>query len=144
MIILNEGKLNLIKNLFAKEDIALAYLHGSYALNRETALSDLDIAVYFPFRSAYENLKRELHLESKIAKILKFENVEVKNLANSPILFKYKVVSKGKCIYCADESFRVKFEEQVIIEYLDFKFVLDEQNYYLFRRIEEGTYGYRP
>jgi len=62
----------------------------------------------------------------------------------APPLLKHRVVTRGRVVFCRDERGRSRLEARTILEYLDFKPVLEIQYRCLKRRLEGGRFGVRP
>lgn len=113
----------LEKNL-GGENVLFAYLHGSYAEGEETALSDLDIAV---FAEEGLGLKEMAGLSRKLSRELEVE-VDISVLNDASTGFRHQVLKKGELIYSRDEVRRRRFEEEVYRKYLDMKPFMERFN----------------
>ncbi len=132
------GNVHLIE-VYRELGVAVVYLYGSYAREEPSPFSDVDIGVILAEdvpREKYLHVK--LELMDRISKILKHPKVEVRVLNETPVVFRYEVVRDGCLAYCSDEDMRVDFEAGTMMEYFDFKYVLDEYYHHLMKRIEEG------
>ena len=83
----------------------------------------------------------ESELVFKLEKALEAGPVDIVVLNKAPILLRYQVLKYGEIIYCRSEEERIKFHEETIRLYLDFLPFRAVQNYYLQKRINEGTFG---
>jgi predicted nucleotidyltransferase len=127
------------------KDICVLYLFGSAATGRRTALSDIDIAVLLPASVAgVEYFDRRLEMTVELMGVLGENKIDLVILNEAPPLLRQRVVTSGTVIYCRDEKERNGFEARAILEYLDFKPVLDLQYQYLKERLQEGRFGVRP
>jgi len=127
-----------------EQEIVALYLFGSAAAGTQTPLSDIDIAVLLPENiPAHQHFDRRLQMTLDLMKLLGTDKIDLVILNQAPPLLKYQVINRGKVIYCRDERQRSHFEARVILEYLDFKPVLDLQFEYLKRRLREGRFGVR-
>ncbi len=139
-----EPYLPKLKGLFQRPELSLAYLYGSYARGQAWTYSDVDIAVLFA-----EDIEAEDYLDyllryiGEVADILGFENVDVKELNGAPVEFQYQVIKGGQALYVREEEERMHFEAEVMIEYLDFKPILDEYYHHLAKRIKERRFSAR-
>ncbi|HHU82860.1 MAG TPA: nucleotidyltransferase domain-containing protein [Firmicutes bacterium] len=123
--------------------VRFAYLFGSQAKGTAGRLSDIDVAVFFD-EAAYIRgsiYGPESELVFKLEKALEAGPVDIVVLNKAPILLRYQVLKYGEIIYCRSEEERIKFHEETIRLYLDFLPFRAVQNYYLQKRINEGTFG---
>jgi predicted nucleotidyltransferase len=125
-------------------EVVLAYLYGSYAAGQTWAESDLDIGVVFQDEGTsydifQQALRHAAELQSKIGKI----EIDLRELNGAPVEFLMQVIQTGRCLYARNERERVQFETRVIMEYLDFKPVLDEYYRELRHRLKEGHFSAR-
>lgn len=131
----DEGLVKAYRNL----GVIAVYLYGSYARGEPSPFSDVDIAVLLTDDIPVERyLDVELELMDNISRILGHPEVEVRVLNKTPVVFRYEIVRDGRLSYCCDEDARVEFEANTMLEYFDFKHVLDEYYHHLAKRIEEG------
>ena len=129
----------------AERRVLALYLFGSAAGDRRTRLSDIDIAVLLPDSVPKgEYLDRRLEMTVELMGLLHEDDIDLVILNEAPPLLKHRVVTRGRVVFCRDERARNRFEARVILEYLDFKPVLELQYRYMKRRLEEGRFGVRP
>lgn len=122
-----------------KHDILLAYVFGSAAEGKRRKDSDFDLAI---FRDRNSKLNEfDLVKETNIAVIIPNLHLSVVDLESSPLFLKQ--IIGGVCIYERDKYLQTNTEAMVMNIYFDTQHFRDVQNYYLQKRIEEGTYGYR-
>jgi predicted nucleotidyltransferase len=127
-----------------EQEIIALYLFGSAATGTQTPLSDIDIAVLLPEDiPVHQYFDRRLQMTLDLMQLLGANEVDLVILNQAPPLLKHQVISHGKVIYCRDEPQRRRFEARAILEYLDFKPILDLQFEYLKRRLREGKFGVR-
>ena len=126
---------NKLKNIFKKYPyITCAYLFGSYATGKKSALSDVDIAVLLnknapKGRKLIHNLD---YLSYQIACCLKVKEVDVIELNTKGPVFVHNVLKTGKLIYDANPSERIKFVTKIISYYCDFQPQINFMNKYYF------------
>jgi predicted nucleotidyltransferase len=126
------------------QEIIALYLFGSAATGTQTPLSDIDIAVLLPEDiPVHQYFDRRLQMTLDLMQLLGAKEVDLVILNQAPPLLKHQVISHGKVIYCRDEPQRSRFEARALLEYLDFKPILDLQFEYLKRRLREGKFGVR-
>ncbi len=138
-----EKHLPQLKNFFAAQpEVVLAYLYGSYATKRVWAESDLDIAVLFDDGiAAYDQFQLALRYGVDLSDLVGGVEIDVRELNPAPVEFRMQVIEPGRCLYARGEEERIQFEAQTILEYLDFKPVLDEYYHHLARRIKEKRFS---
>lgn len=116
--------------------ICLAYLFGSFAINKINELSDVDIA-YLLSRDKGLSFGQEMELAGKVAKALKTDEFDLIQLNQAPAFFSYKVISTGKTIYSRSRKEKEDFESQVFMQYLDMKPMRDMYFRQMMRHIRE-------
>ena len=108
-----------LKNLLAgREDIAFAYLHGSFVQGEE--FRDVDVAVFLGDGAprSTDDVEYEISLSLQLEKELGLP-VDVKILNNAPLAFRYHA-SRGTLLLTKDESAREDFLNRTWSEYFDF------------------------
>lgn len=83
------------------------------------------------------SLDEILDLEVKITLALKTEKSDLIILRDVPLILKFRVISRAKIIYNANDDLRCEFEERVMWEYYDFLFRLNEFNRQYFASLKE-------
>jgi uncharacterized protein YutE (UPF0331/DUF86 family)/predicted nucleotidyltransferase len=107
-----ELKENIADFLKREAKVKLAYIFGSYGTKYQNTDSDLDLAVLFddpPDMSEQMELAARLELELE-----KYNNIDLINLNNVKLAFKYEVVKSGELIYSRDEIETAEFKEEVL------------------------------
>ncbi len=99
-----------------KKIIAL-FLFGSYGTEKQTPLSDVDLA-FLPKDGDFE-LEKELSFMSKLEEIAKTEDINAVNLRKASIELQIEIISSGQLLYSRDEHQLADFKEQVIKFYCD-------------------------
>ncbi|MHA1579690.1 MAG: type VII toxin-antitoxin system MntA family adenylyltransferase antitoxin [Candidatus Freyarchaeota archaeon] len=128
-----------LRRVYKKLGVVVVYLYGGYARGEPTKFSDIDVGVILDKRVPREKyLDITLELMDEISRFLRFPDVDVRVLNEAPVVFRFGVVRDGCLAFCSDESLRVEFEAGTMMEYFDFKYVLDEYHRHLVKRIEEG------
>ena len=117
-----------IKNFCQKKDeIIFVYLFGSYSENKQNSKSDLDLAIYFkkPDKISLTELNYEL------SKLLSIDKIDIVVLNKASILMQFRVIQRGKLVYCKDEITRIRYEAKIMSFYYD-------RQYYYKRHIKEN------
>ena len=125
-----------IETVLAREsDVLLGYLFGSRATGLSHAFSDVDVGVYLKDGTTGYYLERERGLSVALMLKLGMDEVDVTLLNVAGPELRYKVISEGKLIFCRDEGERVRFEERAMLDFFDNKFIFDEYDKMLHKRI---------
>ena len=106
---------------FEYEQIAFAYLFGSVAAGEQTALSDIDIAVYLR-KYAHFSFEDTLQFQGDCCRILKRNDVDVLiiNKTRSLLLLE-DIIRNGQIIYNTDSRLLDDFELSTLHVACDFK-----------------------
>lgn len=132
----------IVKYFSQDEEVMLAYLYGSYAKGNADIRSDVDIALLVRQKPRLIT-KKEIAYALEIENIIKNTEVDVRILNDSPLAFQYQVVKKGRLIFCRNQRLRVRYESNLINEYLDFKPYIEYYDRCMYKNIKEGQLGYR-
>jgi hypothetical protein len=118
---------NKIKEFCEKYKIVFGYLFGSYIENDRTLNSDLDIAIYLkePYRISLAEINSEL------IKILNRDRVDIVILNKASLFMQFKIIQKGKLVYCSNDLMRIRYETKIMSLYFD-------RQYYYKRHIAEN------
>jgi uncharacterized protein len=102
--------------LTEEQNIVFAYLFGGLARNRQTVLSDVDIAIYV------RNMKKldYLDLLGKISDTLGIDGVDLIILNTAPISLAGRVLQGRKVLVDKDPFLRHQYESLALREYFDF------------------------
>lgn len=133
-----------LSSYFAKkEEILLAYLFGSVAEEKQTKLSDLDVAVLVESNRLQELDQEPFGYQAAITTdlmaLLRTNDVDVVILNHATPLLAYEVVKYGIKVFCRDDDERIRFEVHIFQQYVDTKPLREIQHYYLTERIKNGT-----
>ncbi|TDO94054.1 uncharacterized protein YutE (UPF0331/DUF86 family) [Halanaerobium saccharolyticum] len=106
-----ELKENIADFLKKEVNVKLAFIFGSYGTKYQNTDSDLDLAVFFDDPpEILEQMELAARLELELGKY----DIDLINLNNVKIDFKYEVVTGGKLIYSRDEIETAEFKEEVL------------------------------
>ncbi len=127
-------------DLFAQNNVILAYLFGSEARDESGPLSDVDIAVLFaPNLDKSVRFRHVLILSNELGVILQRDDVQVVDLQEASPLMRHRVYYDGRLLYCPDDSVRVKFETKALRDYVDTAPLRRLKKKYLYQRFAEGA-----
>ncbi|MEW6740889.1 MAG: nucleotidyltransferase domain-containing protein [Nitrospirota bacterium] len=109
-----------------RDEVSALYIFGSAANGKETAESDIDIAVLINDRKrgrkTYESLKKTYYSASPKFSL---RPIDIVVLNTAPPFLKHRIIKTGKVLFDRNRRLRVRFTTQAIIEYLDFKPIED-------------------
>lgn len=115
--VLDEELLGTVTELLrSSEAVQLAYLFGSQAEGKTSALSDIDIAVLFN-SDADDDAHRRLF--SKLAGVLNTYEIDLVDLGGAPPLLQHHVISHGRLLLERDHAVKVRFERDAMLRYFD-------------------------
>ncbi|EHQ89167.1 type VII toxin-antitoxin system MntA family adenylyltransferase antitoxin [Desulfosporosinus youngiae] len=121
---------NLPQSLVGLEQqISAVILFGSLAANKETPLSDVDLAILY-HKNLSPNQLNELHIRVMgiITDLLQSDDIDVINLNTAPLTIQYGAIKQSKILLLNNRDEYIDYWEQTVKYYLDFKPLLDECN----------------
>jgi hypothetical protein len=131
-----------LKSALEKEEaLIFGYIFGSYAKDRISLLSDVDIAVYMDDKIK-DRFDKRLDLIDMITRILKTDEVDLIVLNDAPLSMVFQVLKTKKLLFSKDDAKRIEFEVRAIKNYLDTEILRKRAWEAMKRRIEEERYGY--
>jgi len=123
--VLNASK-EKINEIFSRYDVIFAYLFGSQLSAEIGRLSDVDIAIYFDEAlTKQERFNRMLKIGGELSSLLKRDDIDIVVLNDAYPLLAHRVIKQGKVIFSSDEKKRIDFEIRAVMNYLDFKPLLE-------------------
>ena len=82
------------------DEVEFAFIYGSYAVNKETPMSDVDIAIYQKNdKSRYDLRITELKVESELTRLLPVYKFDVRSMNDAPIIIVGKILNEGKLLF---------------------------------------------
>lgn len=122
---LNDSCLEELRSL----GVGLVYLYGSHAEGYASPQSDFDVGIVF----VDKNLPMDMmEIHGKLYDIftevfpVSFQNdIDLVYLQQTPISFQYSIIQHSSVIYEISPIFRADYEERLVREYLDFKYIKD-------------------
>jgi uncharacterized protein len=133
--------------LASQDEVVLAYLFGSWARGQAGSLSDVDIAVLLAGNPDEDHsLDRRMDLAADLNALLAGADVDVVILNQAPVALAYRVLRDGLLLSCRDQDVRIQYTARIVMEYLDFKPVLELFERAVLERARRGelTDGYSP
>ena len=136
--------INRLKEFFnSRIDVVAAYVFGSYASDKLSTESDIDIAVLLDEkvrRKDYSFVKQEII--TALIENLSFNKVDVVLLNTAPPLLCHEVIKKGTVICSRNEEKRIEFTVKAAMRYLDTIHLRNIQDRIIHERIRSGDFGY--
>jgi predicted nucleotidyltransferase len=115
-----------LKGKLHRLGVAVVYLFGSRATGRESRLSDIDIGVVLKEAPSGKGTRDIYHnLYGLFTEIYPAAKLDIVFLHEDHLSLQYSVVREGKILFETDPEFTVDYENRVMNQYLDFRFVLD-------------------
>lgn len=141
---MNKTIISRIKNyLYARDDVVVGYIFGSYPTEKISKRSDIDIAVLFRDnidRKDYGNIK--LSIINDLIRLLSFDRIDVIILNIASPLLSHEVIKKGLLLFSKDEDKRIEYIVKVTMYYLDTIYLRRVQDRILHEKIRSGNFGY--
>jgi len=107
---------------FAKrDDIIFAYLFGSYAKEKQTHLSDIDIAVYIREKKGISDKKLKILMD--LSKLLKTDDIDLVILNEAPISLLTKILAHKIILNDKSPTIRHSFESLNMRMGFDFSYL---------------------
>jgi len=134
-----ELRQRLTHYLTSRTDVVAAYLYGSLAEGRASALSDIDLGILIGAELTEDRLWRvEDALAADLRRVLGIDRVDLVLLNLAPVRIRYEVITKGTLLYSADDWARADVESYVLRRYWDFARYLEEYDRCFLVSIKEG------
>lgn len=135
---------SLVEKLKRDGDVLAVYLFGSYAEDKQTGLSDIDLAVLldqeFPPGRFFE---KKLELLAAATSSLRTDEVDLVILNQAPPALSYRILCKGRLLLEKEggKAQRVSFQASTYDRYFDFMPIERILHEGLIRRIKEDRFG---
>ncbi|MBC2741625.1 MAG: nucleotidyltransferase domain-containing protein [Desulfosarcina sp.] len=116
----------LVQSVVCDKDVIALYSFGSLAQNALKPLSDLDFGVLLSNRMDKTNcFDKHIELIGLFTDLLKTEEIDLILMNHVPANIAFQILKTGKLLLCNDRQALTDFREQVVMSYLDFKYVRD-------------------
>ena len=107
-------------------EVMALYSLGSAATNELKPLSDLDFAILLSFRlTKRQRFDKHLDLIGVFNIVFHTDEIDLTILNDASFRFCFEVLKTGNLLYCKHKAELVDFHDQVIKNYLDFKYFRD-------------------
>ena len=114
--------IRITSEYFAKrDDIIFAYLFGSYAKEKQTHLSDIDIAVYIREKKGISDKKLKILMD--LSKLLKTDDIDLVILNKAPISLLTKILAHKIILNDKSPTIRHSFESLNMRMGFDFSYL---------------------
>jgi predicted nucleotidyltransferase len=123
----------------ATDFVRLAYLHGAHARGTQTHLSDVDIAVLLDGAAAGD-IHARLDILASMQDACGREDIDLLILNEAGPIIKNRVIRYGRLIFERSQRERMRFEETVIKEALDFQYFSRQYDDALFQQLSKGRF----
>lgn len=106
----NKEVIQKIKDyLYNRDDIAIAYLFGSFDTEDFNSSSDIDIAILSMKEISYSEC---LRMNSELEDLIKFP-IDLNNIESLPEYIQIQILMKNKQLFCKDDLLEQKFLDKV-------------------------------
>ncbi|MFQ5929730.1 MAG: nucleotidyltransferase domain-containing protein [Acidobacteriota bacterium] len=134
-------KLPALVEALGELPIRLAYLHGSFVSAENPGdLSDVDLAFVVKSPGKGEIGDIYLRLFRTCSQFFADDRLDIAILDEMSPEFRFKVVERGKLIYCRSEQDRIQFEYAALKDYQETAFLRDEFHRIMVKAIREGEF----
>ncbi|MDP2947590.1 MAG: nucleotidyltransferase domain-containing protein [Nanoarchaeota archaeon] len=101
MVILNEQKKKLIKEIAEKHNLDLIVLFGSQAKNRASKESDIDIGIYSKSGLDFD---KKIKILKDFSDIFESNNIDLGIISSNSPLLMYSILKDGEVLYEKENS----------------------------------------
>ncbi len=132
----------ITKELQRYDFIIFAFLFGSYAEDRATDISDIDVGIYTDKVLSLTDIGLiNAHLEKTARK--KTDLLILNDLYKKKPVLSFEVISKGNLIFCKDHEKLTEFKKNVFLYFIDTKPLRDMMDTTFRNRLKGGHFGER-
>lgn len=115
-----------IQTVKMRPEVMALYSLGSAAKKELKPLSDLDFAILLSSQlNRKQRFKKHLELIGIFNNIFRTDEIDLTILNDAPFRFCFVVLKTGKLLYCKNKAELIDFRDQVMKNYLDFKYFRD-------------------
>jgi len=117
---------DLIQAVKQHSEVMALYSFGSVVTNELKPLSDLDFAILLSGQlNRQQRFEKHLELIGIFNTIFHTDEIDLTILNDAPFRFCFEVLKTGKLLYYKNKTELIDFRDQVIKNYLDFKYFRD-------------------
>ncbi|MBI4653682.1 MAG: nucleotidyltransferase domain-containing protein [Nitrospirae bacterium] len=129
--------------LYSRDEVVTAYIFGSYTTEKVSSMSDIDIAVLL--RDSVDNKEYgqiKLTITNDLIEQISFDRIDIVLLDIASPLLSHEVIKKGMLLFSKDETRRIEYTVNAIMQYLDTIFIRKVHDEILHEKIRSGKFGY--
>ena len=129
--------------LYSRDEVVTAYIFGSYTTEKVSSMSDIDIAVLLRDSvdsKEYGHIK--LTITNDLIEQISFDRIDIVLLDIASPLLSHEVLKKGMLLFSKDETMRIQYTANAIMQYLDTIYLRSVQDRILHEKIRSGNFGY--
>lgn len=119
-------------------NISVIYLFGSFAEDKTMQFSDIDIGILLTQEAMVDTGKDMGEIYNQVYDVLTdifpSRNIDIVFLQKAPLELRFDVITHGRILYESSRDASLKFEEDTMILYADFKPLLTEINEIILNR----------
>ncbi|MDM7920364.1 MAG: nucleotidyltransferase domain-containing protein [Methanosarcina sp.] len=120
------------------ENVELAYLFGSTAVDHRGPLSDIDLGVYLSSSlTKRERIEKRLKLTAELANLLKTDRIDLVVMNDAYPVINFEIIKPNIPVFVRDEDFKINAEQEIMSRYLDRKYHENLLNRVFLERIQE-------
>ena len=120
-------------------NITVIYFFGSFAEDKTMPFSDIDIGILLTQEAMVDTGKDMGEIYNQVYDVLTdtlpSRNLDIVFLQKAPLELRFDVISHGRILYESSRDVSLKFEEDTMILYADFKPLLTEINETILNRV---------
>lgn len=106
----------------SRKEIIAAYLFGSFAADKATSFSDVDIALLIPpVENRMESFHARLQYQTELSDLIK-NNVDIVLLIEAGEMLSYQILKFGRLVFERDRDAHRVFVAKRVIQCLDFQY----------------------
>lgn len=116
---MDNSKIELLSGLLGKYPVVFAYLFGSTAKDKATALSDIDIAVFLDKETSKSGrFDARLRIINELSAAAG-KKVDIIVINDINVQLAHEIIKHGKVLLCKDRDARIDTETKILSKYLD-------------------------
>ena len=115
-----------IQTVRMRPEVMALYSFGSVVANELKPLSDLDFAILLSGQlNRQQRFKKHLELIGIFNTVFRTDEIDLTILNDAAFRFSFVVLKTGSFLYCRNKAELIDLRDQVVKNYLDFKYFRD-------------------